>query len=154
MRHPFIFLILLCAPLFFPATSHAAFTSETNLRNRLIEETRSKATALESNGQLREALEQWWVMDALSTRENAQDNISRLQARIDKLSEEALARGLKAKSQGKIAQAQQALLMVLQLQPGQADAMAALRDIETDIMLRELKKKGAEGPGVTDVPVM
>ncbi len=145
---PLIGSLLVAQPVF------AAFTSETNMRNRLIEETRSKATALESNGQLLEALQQWWVMDALSARVDAQENISRLQARIDKLSNDALARGLKAKSQGKIAQAQQAFLIVLQLQPGQADAMTALREIETDIMLRELKKKGAEGPGITDVPAM
>ncbi len=144
----FLLLVLLVAPARAQSeTARPGFSSEANTRNRLLEEARSKAAIFERSGQLREALDQWWIVDALSPDgATAQNNIERLQSRIRSLTTDVLARGVKAKTQGKIAQAQQSFLMVLQLDPGNQDALSSLRDIETALMLKELKKYGAEGP--------
>jgi hypothetical protein len=145
-------LVVLSSPVL---ASPGGFLSDSNARNRVLEEYRSQAARLESSGQLREALDSWWVVDALVPKNgNTLDNIARLEGKIKTLSATALERGLKAISQGKTAQAQQQFMTVLQLVPGHTEALAKLRDIETAITLRELKKKGAEGPAAEPVPVM
>jgi hypothetical protein len=137
------------------AASSGGFLSDSNARNRVLEEYRSQATSLESSGQLREALNSWWVVDALVPKNgNTLDNIARLEGKIKTLSTAALDRGQKFMSQGKTSQAQQQFIMVLQLVPGHAEALAKLREIETAITLKELKKKGAEGPAAEPVPTM
>lgn len=125
----------------------SGFTSEANMRNRLVEEARAKAASFENSGLLREAVDQWWIADALSPAgATAKENIQRLEARIRTLTAEAAARGWKAASQGKTILAQQSFLMVLQLDPGNQEALKVLRDMETASIIKELKKTGAEGP--------
>jgi hypothetical protein len=132
----------------------SGYPSDETIRNRILNEARDKASNLENDGLLREAVEQWWIVDALLPgNDDSQRNIDRLKSRIESLASDSLARGLNAQKQGKIAQSQQALITVLQLVPGHTGALKALREIETSIMLRELRKKGAEGPAAPAGPV-
>jgi hypothetical protein len=156
-RHAFIFL-----PLSFclgiasagAVAAPSAFPSDETIRNRMLNEARDKAAVLENDGLLRDAVEQWWIIDALSPSDSdGQRNIDRLQSRIQSLASESFSRGLKAQKQGKTAQSQQAFITVLQLVPGHSDALRALKEIETGIMLKELRKKGAEGPAAPAGPV-
>jgi hypothetical protein len=150
-----VVLLVACPACASIAQGKSGFLSESNARNRLLEESRSKAGMFENSGQLREAIEQWWIVDALSgAGSNAKSNIARLEDRSNSLVVAALDRAKKARAQGKMAQAQQAYLMVLQLAPAHADAMAALREMETTSMLKELKKRGAEGPAAAEIPIM
>jgi hypothetical protein len=153
-----LFSTCLLIVLFLSVAVQAApggFLSDTNARNRVLEEYRSQAARLESNGQLREALDSWRVVDALVPGNGTTlDTIARLEGKIKSLSATALERGLKAMSQGKTSLAQQQFILVLQLVPGHAEALAKLRQIETAITLQELKRQGAEGPAADPAPVM
>jgi hypothetical protein len=123
------------------------------VRNQLLNEARNKASDLENDGQLLEARNQWWIVDALSqTETSSQSNIIRLEGKIRSLATRALARGQAALAQGNVEQSRQSFLSVLQLVPGHLAAMNGLRKIESETMLRELRKRGAEGPAAAPVP--
>jgi hypothetical protein len=146
---------LLAFSLGAPSASAAAYAQpgDEAVRNRMLSEARDKAVDFENSGALHEAVEQWWIVDALDPSANdGQRNVARLENRIQSLVADSLARGLKAQAQGRVAQSQQALLLVLQLAPGHSEALKALRAIETENMLRELRKRGAEGPAAAPIP--
>ena len=109
----------------------------------------AQARRLEADGRLGDALLRWRAAEAVEpTDPTAGRQAARVQALVSTRVAALKAQGAAAKSRGEAVAARTAYEDVLDLAPGDADATAALKSIETAATLQSIAKGGAGGPGM------
>ena len=116
--------------------------------NQAIARHRQLAQQHRAAGDLAAAAAQWQILTVLAPRdETFRQELAATRAAIDQRARENLAAGMAALKGGDADRAADAMLRVLALDPGNADAAQALRDIEKRRMARTQASRAARAGG-------